>query len=133
MTVRRQFDLPESDVQFLEDCGYEWETVLDGSRWVLIHSFPTHPGYNHQQVTVAIRIEAGYPMNQLDMAYFHPSLCRADGIPIGATQVLQPISGVSFQRWSRHRTSENPWRPGFDSLETHIHLIEDWLRREFEK
>lgn len=131
--MRRQFDLLPEDEQLLNDYGVPWETVVDGSHWVLIHDFPTHEGYNHKTVIAAIRLETGYPNTALDMVYFHPALARTDGRPIGATQAVQQIAGVSYQRWSRHRTAQNPWRPAIDSLGTHIVLIEDWLQREFEK
>lgn len=131
--LRRQFDLLPEDEQLLNDYGLPWETVVDGSQWVLIHDFPTHESYNHKTVTAAIRLETGYPNTPLDMVYFHPALARLDGRPIGATQAAQQIAGISYQRWSRHRTAQNPWRPGIDSLGTHIVLIEDWLQREFEK
>lgn len=133
MAMRREFELLPEDEQFLIELGLPWETVMDGSPWVLIHDFPTHDGYNHARVTVAIRMETGYPNAQLDMAYFFPALARKDGKPIGRTEAHQAIEGKSFQRWSRHRTSQNPWKPGEDNLGTHIHLVEDWLAREFEK
>jgi Prokaryotic E2 family E len=44
MTLRRQFDLPEEDTKFLNDYGLPWETIVDGSQWVLIHDFPAPPG-----------------------------------------------------------------------------------------
>jgi len=131
--MRRQFDLLPEDEQLLNDYGLPWETVVDGSQWVLIHDFPTHEGYNHKTVIAAIRLETGYPNTALDMVYFHPALARTDSRPIGATQAVQQIAGESYQRWSRHRTAQNPWRPNIDSLGTHIVLIEDWLQREFEK
>lgn len=133
MALRRQFELSESDVEFLDTYGLEWETIIDGSRWVLLHRFPTHDEYNHAESTAAIRLTTGYPTAQLDMVYFHPPLARKDGKVIARTETPQPIDGKSFQQWSRHRTAQNPWKPGFDSLETHVHLIEDWLQREFEK
>lgn len=133
MELRRQFDLLEEDEAFLNDYGLTWETLNDGSLWVLIHRFPTPKGYNEDYVTVAIRIETGYPNAQLDMAYFYPALTRLDGKPIGATNATQAIDGKNFQRWSRHRTPQNPWIAGRDGLGTHVILIEDWLEREFEK
>lgn len=133
MTLRRQFDLLPQDREFLEDYGLEWETIVDGSQWVLIHDFPTHEGYNQLRVTAAIRIETGYPNTQLNMVYFFPPLAREDGKPIGATRATQAIDGKTFQRWSRHRTTQNPWNAGSDYLETHVILVEDWLAREFEK
>lgn len=133
MTLRRQFDLLPQDQEFLDEYGYPWETIVDGSQWVLIHEFPTHEGYNPPHATAAIRMETGYPNTELSMVYFFPALARKDGKPIGATQHMQAIDGKEYQRWSRHRTSENPWRVGLDLLDTHIILIEDWLAREFEK
>lgn len=133
MTLRRQFDLLPEDETVLNEYGLPWETVVDGSLWVLIHDFPTHEGYNHAKATIAIRLETGYPHTALDMVYVYPPLARKDGKPIGATQAVQQIEGEPFQRWSRHRTSENPWKVGQDSLGTHIILIEDWFEREFQK
>ena len=133
MSLRRQFDLPPEDDEFLNHYGLPWETVVDGSPWVLIHDFPTHAGYNHPRVTAAIRIETGYPNAELHMVYFFPALARTDGKPIGATQSVQQLDGKSFQRWSRHRTPQNPWKLGRDTLGTHVILIEDWLEREFKK
>ena len=133
MTLRRQFDLLPEDQEFLDEYGCPWETIADGSQWVLIHEFPTPEGYNHPCVTAAIRMETGYPNTGLNMVYFFPALARKDGKPIGATQATQSIDGKKYQRWSRHRTSQNPWRAGVDHLESHVILVEDWLAREFEK
>jgi hypothetical protein len=120
MTLRRQFDLLPKDRQFLEEYGLPWETIVDGSQWVLIHDFPTqHEGYNHPSVTAAIRMETGYPHTALDMVYFFPALARKDGRSIGATELTQTIEGETYQRWSRHRTGENPWKVGQDYLATH--------------
>lgn len=133
MTLRRQFDLLEEDAKFLDDYGLSWEAIVDGSPWVLIHDFPAPPGYNHAKVTAAIRIETGYPNTALDMVYFFPALARRDGQAIRATEVQQSLDGKSYQRWSRHRTGQNPWKAGQDNIGSHIFLIEDWLEREFEK
>lgn len=132
MTSRRDFAPLPQDQAFLDAYGLPWDTVVDQGHWVLIHQFRTHEGYNHQHATAAIRLETGYPDAQLDMVYFHPALARKDGRAIGATGHTQVIDGIPYQRWSRHRTSANPWRPGEDSLETHVLLIEEWLAREFE-
>lgn len=133
MKARRDFDLLPSDQKFLDDYGLPWDTVKDGSLWVLVHHFPTTDGYNHPQVTAAIRLETGYPQTQLDMVYFFPHLARKDGRPINKANKLQKICGQDYQRWSRHRTPQNPWNPKTDNIGTHIFLIEDWLEREFEK
>ena len=133
MVPRRDFDLLSQDEKFLQEYGCRWDTVADGSQWVLIHEFPTHAGYNHPRATAAIRMETGYPDAELHMVYFYPALSRRDGKEIGATQSSQLIDGKRYQRWSRHRTAQNPWRPDVDGLDTHVLLIEDWLSREFER
>ncbi len=132
MTLRKEFELLPEDNAFLNDYGLDWEAVIDGSQWVLIKNFPTPEGYNHSTVTVAIRLETGYPNVALDMVYFSPALKRKDGQTIAATDGTQEIKGETYQRWSRHRTSENPWVVGRDCLGSHVILIEDWLDREFE-
>lgn len=131
--MKRQFQLPEQDVAYLEGLGLSWEAVNDGGmQWVIIHSYPVPPGYNVNEVSVAVKIESGYPRAQLDMAYFFPALSRLDGKPINAITV-QAIDGKQFQRWSRHRTGQNPWREGVDDLSTHIALISYWFEKEFIK
>lgn len=133
MNLRRQFKLLPQDEVFLDQFGLPWETIVDGSQWVLIYDFPTHVSYNHPKAVIAIRLETGYPRVQLDMVYVNPALARKDSKLIPQTNAIQRLDGKDWQRWSRHRTSANPWRPGEDSLETHVYLIEDWFIREFEK
>lgn len=131
--MRRHFDLPETDVVHLTARGLPWESVVERDvRWLLIHGFAVPAGYDRAQTDLALRIEPGYPDAQLDMAYFCPGLVRSDGRAIGALS-SQMIDGRQFQRWSRHRTCANPWRPAEDDLSTHLLLVEDWLRREFSR
>jgi hypothetical protein len=88
-------------------------------------------GYGRQDVDAAVNVAPGYPDSQLDMVYFHPHLVRADGKPLGAVSGGVAIDGRDWQRWSRHRTPANPWRPGVDDLSTHLGLVHEWLAREF--
>jgi hypothetical protein len=129
--MRRMFFLPEEDTEYLESKGLRWETLIEaGIRWLIIIKHPICEGYNVSQVSIALMIGSMYPTEQIDMAYFSPALIRLDGKGIGATS-NQIIEGQSWQRWSRHRTAENPWRPGIDNVSTHISAVENWLRREF--
>ena len=133
--MKRQFTLPEYDAQYLATTGLDWETIVDqsGSRWLILRDWPIRPsGYNVDRATATLLIPPGYPDTQLDMVYFHPHLARTDSKSIGALSP-QEIDGTTFQRWSRHRTSEAPWRPGEDDISTHMVLVDDWLGREFEK
>lgn len=128
--MRKDFELPEIDTEFLSRSGRRWETIRDAGEWVIISDYPLPPGYNVANATIALKIDGGYPVTQIDMVYFDPPLGREDGKPIGALSP-QPISGKQFQRWSRHRTGENPWRPGVDDISTHLSLVDFWLEREF--
>jgi hypothetical protein len=133
--MRRQFSLPEFDVRYLGAMNLQWEAICDpaGSRWLLLHDWKVrHPGYNIDRVIVALQIPPGYPDAQIDMAYFFPHLARQDGRTITALSV-QDIDGKSFQRWSRHRTGDAPWRPGEDDVSSHVVLVDDWLERELAK
>jgi len=129
--MRRQFRLPETDEEYLEIRGLPWETVLENNVMrVVLYDFTVPQGYNQEKVSVNLRIESSYPDSQIDMAYFHPPLARLDCRPINAIANDQ-FDSKMWQRWSRHRTSNNPWRPGIDCIETHLHLVEEWLDREF--
>lgn len=131
--MRRQFQLPTRDVEFLDSSGRDWETLSQngqGGGWLLVHRFPTPTGYNHRELIVALQITPSYDTTEIDMAYVFPALSRLDGkgIPNLSSAI---IDGRTFQRWSRHRTSENRWRPGVDYVGTHLALVESWFEREF--
>lgn len=129
--MRRQFQLPQGDEAHLESLTRPWETILEGgAKWLLIQNWPVPAGYNHPTVSLAVRVEPGYPDTQLDMVYVFPHLVRKDGVGINNLS-NQTIDGQSWQRWSRHRTDANPWRPGIDDLSSHLFLVDDWFAREF--
>ena len=128
--TRRQFILPEQDREFLDARGLPWETIGGaGGQWLLIHDFPVPANYNIEKVTAALMIAPGYPDAQIDMVYFYPALVRTDGKAINAL-AQQSLDGKTFQRWSRHRTAQSPWRPGEDNVSTHLILVEGWLEKE---
>ena len=128
--MRRQFILPAQDRKFLDTRGLKWETIIDaGGQWLLIHDFEVPGSYNTERVTLALMIQSGYPDAQIDMAYFSPPLSRISGQPINAIS-SQQLDGKTFQRWSRHRTGQNPWKPGEDDVSTHLLLVEGWLEKE---
>ena len=104
----------------------------NGSQWLLVHGWNIPPGHDHEQASLALLIPPNYPDSQIDMVYIRPALSRLDGHPIGALS-NQAIAGASWQRWPRHRTAQNPWRPGQDDLGSHLGLVDDWLRRKFDK
>jgi hypothetical protein len=131
--MRRDFELDKHDEAFLNTRDYYWETIQEGNRlWVFVREYPLPGGYNVLNATLAIEITSiDYLRSGLDMVYFSPILHRKDGILIGATEHIETITGISFQRWSRHRTAEGSWEVGNDSLVTHLLLVDYWLGREF--
>jgi hypothetical protein len=131
--IRRQFSLPKEDVEHLQARLLLWETIsTGGEQWLILHDFPVPSGFSSSLAQVGIFITPGYPTAPLDMAYFCPPLVRNDGKEIpGLAQ--QALDGKTWQRWSRHRSNENPWRPGEDSIVTHLALVEWWLERELKR
>ena len=128
---KREFRLPSGDEDYLSSLGLKWETIRDGNlRWLLIYGWKAPQGYNHDVVTLALLIPDSYSDGQIDMVYFREHLARRDGRPI-PNLVHQTICGAQWQRWSRHRTTANPWRAGVDDVASHLGLVDDWLRREF--
>lgn len=131
--LRRQFRLPEADEEYLGRLALPWETVKHGNKqWLIIHQWKLPPGYNCETVTLGLLIPANYSDTQIDMVYFREHLARKDGRAIGAL-ANQDICGAQWQRWSRHRTGQNPWRKGVDDVASHLSLVDEWLRREFEQ
>lgn len=131
--MKKDFLLPQDDLTFLDGLGLPWEAINDrGMQWIVIHDYPVATGYDLDKISVALKIETGYPRTQLDMAYFYPALHRLDRKAINAVS-SQSIEGKQFQRWSRHRTAANPWREGVDDLSTHLALVSFWFEQEFIK
>ena len=128
---RRAAPVLEQDRLFLDRYGLPWEAISEGNTWILLHEYRLPTGAVPATVTVAIRLETGYPITALDMMYVYPPVSRQDGRAIPCTEARQALDGKQFQRWSRHRTGVNPWIPGEDSLETHVYLIEEYFRAEF--
>lgn len=134
MPPRREFEFPEEDREFLDvRLGLTWEAVkVGGVRRLVVRKFAVPDGYNVAEVDLFLRLEAGYPDAQIDMVYFFPALTLKSGKPIGALSA-EAFDGVTWQRWSRHRTGENPWIPSIDNVERHLLLVRQWLERELRK
>lgn len=129
--LERAFDLPAEDVEHLDARGLRWETVREGrSQWLLLCGFPVPHGYNVTSATLGLMIPSSYPSAPLDMFWLRPFLTLASGRSLAQTQSRAAIRGMSFQRWSRHRSAENPWRPSIDNVATHLGIVEECLARE---
>lgn len=124
---RVEFALLPQDEQHLNLLGLTWEMLIDGGRrWLIIHDYPLPPGYRSAVTRIGIEVPVTYPGAQLDMFYCHPPLALQSGAAIPQTQATERITGLAFQRWSRHRQ----WDPARDTLATHLALVDESLRRE---
>jgi hypothetical protein len=130
---RKEFDVLPEDESFLNSLNLTWEAIFQGGiRRIIVHDYPIPNGYNLDKARLNIRIESGYPDNQIDMVYFYPALNRLDRKPIKAIATDQ-FDSVQWQRWSRHRTHQNKWRPGIDNIASHFAAINSWLLTELNK
>ncbi|TLD71361.1 hypothetical protein FEM03_07470 [Phragmitibacter flavus] len=130
----QDFSLPEDDVEQLNAQNLSWQAITDkGTNWLIINNVPLPDVFHGEPTDVAIRILPGYPATALDMAYFHPPVRRKDGRPINCTEGTAGIRAKSWQQWSRHYSSANPWKPGEFNVLTHYLLSLAWLEREAAK
>jgi hypothetical protein len=129
MGRRIEFALLPQDEEHLDHLGFRWETLIDvGRRWLVIRNYPVPPGYNANMTDIAIEVPVSYPGAQLDMFFCHPALAILSGAMIQQTQHMEMVTGVPFQRWSRHRQ----WDAARDTLATHLALVDESLCREVE-
>lgn len=133
LSLRRDFRLPVEDEGYLNGLTLGWEAICDGNnKWLIIHQWTVPAGYNCGKTDLALLIPPNYSDSQIDMVYFKTPLARRDGLAIKNLS-QENIAGEVWQRWSRHRTSQNPWRVGVDDVASHLGLVDEWLRREFLK
>lgn len=130
---RLQFNPLPADVEYLTSLGLRWEAIIDGGiRAIVIYQWPLPTGYNVGTADVNVRLTAGYPDAEIDMAYFAPALARLDARGIANLSACT-FDGREWQQWSRHRIATSKWRIGEDDLSTHMPLVRDWLEAELRK
>jgi len=133
MENKRDFNLPENDILYLDSTSYTWRAITSlGMQWLIIDNYPITKGFNVNKASIALKIETGYPRLQIDMAYFSPALQLSNGKSIYAI-CNQQIGDTIFQRWSRHRPSSNPWREGIDCVSSHLSFVNSWLENELKR
>lgn len=129
--LQRDFSLLERDRLFIEQMGYKYELIRQVNQcWLVIHNYKLPKGYQTETANLALLISTNYPDVQIDMAYFLPALKLETNRVIPQTQHSVSINNEIYQRWSRHRTRLNSWRPGVDDISTHLFSVKNWLERE---
>lgn len=119
---RRDFSLLDKDAVFLDRMGYEWDTINDGRRWIIVRNYPLPAGYQVASCALAVEMPSGYPTSEIDMFYCDPPLRLPSGREPDRADVRQAIDGGDYQRWSRHR-EPGTWSAD-DCVATHFGLIE---------
>jgi len=132
-TVRKQaqqgfyYPLPDEDAEFLRsNYNGAWEQVGEtDKRGLVISNYQLPLGYAPDKTELMLVIPVNYPAAGIDMFYFSPGVARTDGQSIGALSAEFHF-GQQWQRWSRHYE----WRPGEDSIATHIAYVGNQLKFE---
>lgn len=132
MASRRDFHLPADDVQFLDSLGLEWELVsTEGQRALLIKRFLLPIPFSPSEVTLKIKLPAEYSSGAaLDMFFTDIAVIRTDGKAIPNFSQAGMFDGKIWHQWSRHYPDKCPWRPGVNTLVTHLAFIQSALDRE---
>lgn len=122
--------LPAEDMEFL-DAEYlgQWDSVREGDKeGIVIRDYRIPDGYVPEQSDLLLIVPSDYPVANIDMFYFHPEVLRKDGSSIAAL-AYESHFDRTWQRWSRHYE----WRPGVDSIATHITQVKNQLESELPK
>ena len=118
--------LPPEDIEFLEGMKYDWHQCVEGGkRGLVISGYQLPRGYTPDVVDLMLLIPTDYPIAGIDMFYFSPGVTRSDRSPINKLRHEDHFD-KQWQRWSRHPI----WRPGIDSIATHITYVGNQLRSE---
>ncbi len=112
--------LPERGRRYLDESGYVYEVVAEGSMTgVILKGLALPDGKFDQGVADAlILLPSGYPDACPDMFYLYPWVkLVSSGVHPKAASVSHAFAGRNWQRWSRHNKA---WRPGVDGIHTMV-------------
>lgn len=124
-------NLLEDDEQYLKDKGYTYETYpqSDGSVFLVIKDYPIPANLSPNKADILVKIPRLYPQSQMDMFWVRPAVRLANNNQYpNAADVFEDNLGLSWQRFSRHYNT-NPWRPGVDSLISHLIYLQRCLEK----
>ena len=125
-TQNNLFPLPKEDIEYLKANLFKWKLYIeDSKKGIIISNYHLPNGYMPDKSDLMLIIPDNYPTAKIDMFYFSQIIERKDGVKINRLE-NESHFGKTWQRWSRHYD----WRPGIDSLATHIPYIENELKTE---
>lgn len=118
--------LPEPDIEFLDEKGYEYELVPHPAGvYLIIKNFELGVAYQPNVATLLINVISGYPNSPLDMFWTFPDIKLINGNGPQAAEVHETYNETVWQRWSRHYQ----WRGGIDNVRTFITAIKQELAK----
>jgi hypothetical protein len=111
--------IPENDITFLNEKGYDYTLVQAGTEvHLIIQRFP-FPAYAPKEAEMLIRLLSGYPQTAVDMFYTIPDVKLPSGAFPDRCDQHPVFTGKAWQQWSRHMT----WRSGIDNLRTFLAAV----------
>lgn len=129
---RRDFYLPDEDTQFLDNLGLDWEAIQDGrARGVVLYDFPMPVPFRPDTLNIKINMPQDYTSGAaLDMFFTDKHVTRSDGKGIIGLTESTTFYNRKWWQWSRHYPNNTRWRPGINSLATHISYVQHILNQE---
>jgi hypothetical protein len=119
--------LPSSEIQYLDDKGFEYEERQSGGEILLIiRNYQLPAFYIPCRCSLMIKLPAGYPNANPDMFWTNPIIRLTNGSAPIASEVQESYNGESWQRWSRHM---NSWRAGIDNIQTKLRAVKTELEK----
>lgn len=129
---RIDFNLPDDDLEFLNSLDLKWEAIEEsGQRAVIIYDFPFPSVFQPEKNDFKVKIPADYTSGAaLDMFFTSKTASRKDGKQIQALTESTVFCQKPWWQWSRHYPAGTPWRPGINTLTTHINYMKYILEQE---
>jgi len=130
--LRKDFYLPEEDIQYLDGLGKKWEVIQEGNaRAVVLYSFFMPQPFQPEKVNLKIKMPQDYSSGAaLDMFFTDAPITRTDGKGIERLTESAIFDGKKWWQWSRHYPQGTRWRPGINTLATHISYVHHILDKE---
>lgn len=132
VNYRRDFYLPDEDTQFLDNLGLVWEAIQDGNaRGVVLYDFLMPVPFRPDSLNMKFNIPLDYTSGAaLDMFFTDQHVTRFDGKGIERLTESNVFNNKKWWQWSRHYPKNTKWRPGINSLATHISYVQHILNQE---
>lgn len=130
--LRRDFQLPEEDILFLDSLSLNWEAIQEGgNRAVVLYGFLMPQPFKPGIINLKIKLPREYTSGAaLDMFFTDTHVTRSDGKRIERLTESNSFDGKKWWQWSRHYPSNAKWRPGINTLATHISYVQHILDEE---